>query len=276
MSDIELKSDYYRHPAATPPRIGGTAMVGGVHLSTGTVGTGSALHLFATGFTLIALGAIATVITYVITWIIGQFVGAPLEGLLLQVATPHDIPNYPLWEIVLNLLTFSTFLVVVRLSPLSGYHAAEHKVVHAIEQYGYPTWEAAQRMSRAHRRCGTTLLAGILPALLIAGPLATISWPLAVLVVLVGWTARYPVGHVIQQLFTTKEPTARQLRAGLEAGQLLLERWWRNPTQRIPPLQSLWRRGFVQMFSGVVTGMYFFGSIYQHLHTWLDWSQYLI
>ena len=250
-------------------------MVGGVHLSTGTVGTGSGFRLFATGLTLIALGVAATVITYVITWTIGQFVGVPVEGLLLQIATPHDIRDYALWEIVLNLVTFSTFLVVMRLSPLAGYHAAEHKVVHAIEQYGYPTWEVVRGMSRAHRRCGTTLLAGILPAFLIAGPLASVSWPLAVVVILMGWTFRYSVGYVIQQLFTTKEPTPHQLRAGLEAGRLLLERWRRNPTQRIPPLQSLWRRGFVQMFAGVAAGMYIFGWIYQYLHIVLDWGQYL-
>ena len=250
-------------------------MFGGVHLSTGTVGTGSNLQLFATGLTLIGLGTIATVLTYIITWIIGESIGVPLVGLQLQMATPNEIPNYTLWEIILNLLIFLTFLTVVRLSPLAGYHAAEHKVVHAIERYGYPTWEGAQSMPRAHHRCGTTLLAGILPAILIAVPLLSVSWSLAILIILVGWTTRYPVGHAIQQVFTTKEPTDKQLRAGLEAGRLVLERWRRDPTQRIPPLQSLWRRGFVQMFSGVATGMYFFGWIYQHLHLVLDWGQYL-
>ena len=250
-------------------------MVGGVHLSTGTVGTGSNLHLFATGFVLIVLGATASVLTYITIWTIGEFAALPLVGMLFQMATPGEIPHYALWEILVNLLTLLSFLVVVRLSPLSGYHAAEHKVVHAIEKYGYPTWEVAKQMPRAHHRCGTTLLAGILPALLIAAPLASVSLVLAVLVILVGWTVRYPVGAAIQQVFTTKEPTDRQLRAGLEAGRLVLERWRRNPYVRISPLQSLWRRGLIQMFAGVIAAMYFFGWIYQHLHIWLDWSQYL-
>ena len=250
-------------------------MVGGVHLSTRTLGTGSGRQLFATGFALMCLGAIASVLTYLITWIIGQIAGVPLVGLYLQVATPGEISNYAMWELALNLLTFLSFLVVVRLSPLSGYHAAEHKVVHAIERYGYPTWEMAKHMPRAHRRCGTTLLAGILPALVIAVPLASVSPALAVLVVLLGWTIRYQVGDFIQQVFTTKEPNDRQLRAGLEAGQLLLEHWRRNPHLRLSPLQSLWNRGFIQMFAGVITAMYFFSWIYHHLHIWLDWSQYL-
>ena len=275
MADTYLKTDYQQQIPPRPPRIGGSALVGGVHLSTGAVGTGSNLQLFATGFMLIALGATASVLTYVTTWTIGEFAGVPLVGLLFQIATPDEIPHYPLWDILINLLTFLAFLVIVRLSPLSGYHAAEHKVVHAIEKYGYPTLETARRMPRAHRRCGTTLLAGILPAMLIAVPLMSVSVPLAVLVILLGWATRYPVGAVIQQIFTAKEPNERQLRAGLEAGRLLLQRWQRNPYLRVPPLQSLWRRGFVQMFAGVAAGMYFFGWIYQHLHIWLDWSQYL-
>ena len=250
-------------------------MLGGVHLSTGNVGTGSSQRLFATGFFLVLLGATATVLAYVITWIIGEFVGVPLVGLQLHMATPHEIPEYTFWEIALNLLTFLSFLVVVRLSPLSAYHAAEHKVVHAIERHGYASHEAARAMPRSHRRCGTTLLAGVLPAMLIAAPLTVESWPLAIMIVLLGWTFRYPAGHLIQQVFTTKEPSDRQLRTALEAGRLLLERWRRSPSQPIPPLQSLWRRGLVQMFAGVITGTFVLGQLYDHVHLILDWGQYL-
>ncbi len=275
MSDSDFSPQYRQSVPLRPPAIGGTAMVGGVHLSTRTFGTGSFTRLFLTGFALISIGAFAMVLTYVALWVIGRAANVSLVELWMQVVGPFEMPDLIMWQVFANLLSFFLFLVVVRLTPLAGYHGAEHKVVHAIERYGYPTLALARDMPRVHRRCGTTLLAGILPAFLIAAPLAMVKPMLALLVVFLGWMTRYRVGGVIQQYLTTREPTDAQLRTGLHAGYQVLARWRRDPFATVPPLTSFWRRGMIQMLFGVVVGMQFFNWVYQHLHLWLDWELWL-
>ena len=218
-----------------------------------------------------AMGGVALVLSYVVLWMIEQVTGTPLVEVLLQVVAPTAGVQYVIWQIVGNLVTFFLFLVVVRLTPLAAYHGAEHKVVHAIERYGYPTREIAREMPRVHPRCGTTLLAGILPAFLIAAPLLLVAPVLALIVVLLGWSFRYAVGGVIQQYLTTKEPNDKQLAAGLDAGHKLLDDWRRNPHRKPSVVVSLWHRGFVQLLIGVLVGSQLLQWVYQHLHIWLDW-----
>jgi len=222
-----------------------------------------------------AMGGTALVLSYVVLWTIEHITGTPLVEVLLQVIAPTAGVQYVVWQIFVNLLTFFLFLLAVRLTPLAAYHGAEHKVVHAIERYGYATREIAREAPRVHPRCGTTLLAGILPAFLIAAPLLLISPAMAVLVVLVGWAGRYRVGAVIQQYLTTKEPNDKQLAAGLDAGHKLLDDWRRNPHTDLSPFVSLWHRGFVQLLAGVLVGSQLLGWAYQYLHIWLDWQLWL-
>ncbi len=222
-----------------------------------------------------AMGGTALVLSYVVLWTIGQITDSPLAEVHLQVLGPTAAVQYVIWQIVGNLVTFFLFLLVVRLTPLAAYHGAEHKVVHAIERYGYPTREMAREMPRVHRRCGTTLLAGILPAFLIAAPLLLVAPTLALIVILLGWTFRYRVGALIQQHLTTKEPNDEQLAAGLEAGHKLLDDWRRNPHTDLSPFVSLWHRGVVQLLIGVLVGSQLLQWAYQHLHVWLDWELWL-
>jgi len=257
------------------PRIGGTAVVGGVHLSTPSFGTASFWQLVVTGLALMAMGGTSLGLSYVVLWTIGQVTAFPLVEVQFQMAGPAAATSYVACQILVNLVSFFLFLLVVRLTPLAAYHGAEHKVVHAIELYGYPTREMVREMPRVHPRCGTTLLAGILPAFLVAAPLLLVAPALAVVVVLLGWTFRYPVGALIQQHLTTKEPSDKQLAAGLQAGRQLLDNWYRNPHTDLSPLVSLWHRGFIQLIAGVLIGSQLLGWAYQHLHIWLDWELWL-
>ena len=95
------------------------------------------------------------------------------------------------------------------------------------------------------------------------------------LVVLLGWLVRYRVGDVIQRYLTTKEPTERQLAAGLQAGRDILDRWRRDPLARVSPMMSFWRRGLVQLLVGMVVAMQLYNWVYQHLYLWLDWERWL-
>lgn len=260
-------------PEEGPPRISGSAMPGGVFMSSGNArsheGLGGELTLVGTGASIALLGALGMTLTYIVAWVLQQVYGVPLAHMLLMVPTVD--PGIGPWvDVGLNMLLLLSFLTLMRISPLSGYHAAEHKVIAAIEHYGEPTKERARMMPRAHRRCGSNLLAGVLPLLLLGEPLYRVSPLLAVVVVVLGWQFRYVVGYFIQAIFATKEPTERQLEAGLAAGERVLARAREHAGERLPPLVSFWRRGMLQMFAGMVGGLWLITQIFGHLHVWID------
>lgn len=265
-------------PRQPVPRIGGTAMPGGVHFSSGNYGTGPSYLLFLTGVVVIAMGAAAMVLAYVLAWLAGHLSGQPLSQALMGLANSSDFRYLPFVQVGINLLLFFCFLVVLRLSPMSGYHGAEHKVVHCLETYGVLDRDLARISPRAHRRCGTTLLAGFLPIPLIAVPLLALPvWgpPAAMAVVVVGWFTRFRVGAAVQQVFTTKEPTPHQLDTALRAAEKLLERWRRDPTRRLPLWHSLWVRGFPQMVAGVFVAVEVLSWLQVRLPFWMDFTHVL-
>lgn len=252
------------------PRISGTALVGGLHLATGNYGTAPWWRLTVSGAMIVVTLAIGLVLTYAELWLLDRFTGASFSATLL------GFPGAGLsgWEayaaVGLQLLPMLNFLVVLRLSPLSGYHAAEHKVVAAIEAYGQLEYNQVVEMPRAHPRCGTVLLFGILPTMLIAYPLFFSQPFAAVLIAVIGWSLRFHVGYFIQQYFTTKPPTPAQLEAGMRAGSKLMGLWLAEPDRRVSIARNIWTRGLPQMLIGVVIGQYLLGLIYQNMHVWLD------
>lgn len=265
-------------PRPLVPRIGGTAMPGGVHFSSGNYGTGPNYLLFLTGVVIMAMGAVALGLAYVVIWLAGYFSGLPLSDALMGLANSGDLPYMPLIQIGLNLVVFVSFLVVLRLSPLSGYHGAEHKVVHCLETYGVLDEGLAWTCPRAHKRCGTTLLAGFLPLPFVAVPLLSVpvyGIPAALAVLVLGWVGRFRVGAAVQEIFTTKEPSPRQMRAALSAAERLLERWRRDPYRRLPLWQSLWARGFPQMIAGVVVAVQVLNWLQVRLPFWMDFGHVL-
>ena len=260
--------------ATGPPRISGSAMPGGVFMSTGIArspdGIVGELWLVGTGTTIALMGASGMVLTFIISWLLQQVYGIQFVEVLLMVQTTIEPTAGPWVDVALNFLILLSFLTLMRITPLSGYHAAEHKVIGAIEHFGEPTRERARMMPRAHRRCGTNLLAGLLPLLVLSEPLYRISPILAVIVVVLGWQFRFVVGYFIQAIFATKEPTDRQLDAALRSGKSVLERWRESVGERVPPLIGFWRRGMLQLFGGMLIGLWSVHRIYAHLHLWLD------
>ncbi|MBC7289653.1 MAG: DUF1385 domain-containing protein, partial [Armatimonadetes bacterium] len=237
-----LIPSYWPTPA---PRISGTAMPTGVHLSDGWSRTSSNFELFLTGLAIMGLAAIAAVLSYIVVWVLDGFTSAPLTALMLGAVTGPVSPDLAYWQAAVNLIMFGSFLAVLRLSPLSGYHAAEHMTVAAIEKFGRLDPDLVAQMPRAHPRCGTTLLAGFLPALLVGFPLWDAQPVAAAVIVVAGWLVREKVGYVLQQYLTTKKPSRRQLEAGLRAGQRVLSKAGRHPPTS--PAFRVWQRGFIQM-----------------------------
>jgi hypothetical protein len=262
----------YRPFAAPVPRISGSAMPSGVFLSAGTAGTASAPELAATGMAILVVGTVAMVPVYCIAWLLEQWLQVPLAPLLLQVGGPSDPTVAALARIGLNILGFLSFLVVLRFTPLAGHHAAEHMTVHAIERFGTTDWEVhVAEMPRAHPRCGSNLLAGILPVMLIAVPLLSTAPLLSLAVAVLGWSQRQRIGFMIQNVFTTRPPSPAELARGVSAGRRVLAAWAAAPPARLTVAQRLWLRGMPQLVAGVVVGMWLLGAVADHLHFWLDW-----
>ncbi len=259
-------------PKAHPARISGTALVGGVHLSNGVVGTASSWRLVLTGLTFPLLMVLAAVPTFVVVYAAQQGSDHPLIAYwVLGFPAGSSIHEYVLWRVFLNAAYLLSFLLVLRLSPLAGYHAAEHKVVNAIEKFGYLTCDLVRRMPRAHARCGTNLLVPVL-TLGIFWPLSQAGYGLAVLgAALIAFVLRVPLGALVQNWATTREPSEKQLLAGIEAGRKLLHLWRLNPSARVTFWQALWRRGFPQMVLGLALAGLMLNILQSNYYHWLDW-----
>ncbi len=250
-------------------RISGSAMPTGVHMSDGAVRTSANWELVLTGMAIMLLAGIATIFSYLAIWLLGLTSHVPTVPMLLgiPVPLPRDII---LWQVAINLITFLVFLVVLRLSPLSGYHAAEHMTIACIERFGWLDIDRVPDMPRAHPRCGTSLLAGVLPIFLLAIPLWSVFPPLTAIIIVLGWSLREKTGWFIQQYFTTKPPSAKQLKAGISSGARLLAQADRVEGIPTSPGHRFWQRGMAQMIVGVILGMWILHHVFENLHVWLD------
>ncbi|MBI1756404.1 MAG: DUF1385 domain-containing protein [Fimbriimonas ginsengisoli] len=209
-------SDLFGHAPmdVRPPTVGGMATPLGVYLTTGNVQAGAGRFALAlTGFAMFFVLAVATIAA---EYASGY---AQLRGLSEGRA---EAVGTGIWIV----LFFGTF----RFSPIAGIHAAEHKVVHAIERGEPLTPETVRRMPRVHPRCGTNLAVGL--TLLIG--LATLKLPpplkdqpelqfiFALIVTAFVWR---PLGNLAQALITTKPPKDYQIAMGIRSGKELLERY---------------------------------------------------
>ncbi len=218
-----------------PQRVGGLATPIGVYLTTGVYNGGAGLlGLFLTGA---ALGVYMNILDW--------------SYLVFFSVLAAFIDNLTQWNLMsLYLLQFGYFLVitlaVIRLSPLSGTHAAEHMTIRVIEQDLPLAPEAIMRQPRAHERCGTNLMVILILAQL--GWVAYdslfpyLSWPGRVIYILILALLAYyfwkPAGLWVQNHFTTKPPNAAQVQSGLKAGQELCTRFAEEPH----PLPGIWQR----------------------------------
>ncbi|MBV6459289.1 MAG: hypothetical protein HONBIEJF_02434 [Fimbriimonadaceae bacterium] len=223
---------------ASEPRprvVGGMATPFGVYLTNGAVSGGvGGGALVATGMLLFTMFLVATILSVM--------VGSLVEPL-------------PWPEAVKSLLIASTsafaFLGILRVLPLTGYHAAEHMTVHAIERGEPIVKEAVRRMPRVHPRCGTNLAVGA--TLFMA--LATTTWIenqelkllAAAVVSLSLWR---PIGSLLQQHVTTRKPSDRQLDAGVRAGRQLLQRFASEGAQPRSIFQKLLLSGMFHIMLG--------------------------
>lgn len=230
-ADLFPKADEY----ARPPFVGGMATPFGVYLTNGNIAGG------ASGWALLSTGALLFTIFLAAAIAMDQ-----LSQFLVRQGSPIWLASaaYEAGPLIL-------FLVGVRMLPLSGIHAAEHKVVHAIERGEPLEIDVVRRMPRVHPRCGTNIAVGASLFLGISQshwiPWADVRLLAAMLATLFFWR---PLGNLVQLLVTTKPPTDAQLRMGIASANELLEKYRYDPRPPLDPLRRILVSGMLHVLAG--------------------------
>jgi predicted transcriptional regulator len=156
------------------------------------------------------------------------------------------------WASILKLFMF---LVFFKIFPISQIHASEHKVINAIEK-GLPLdVKTVQKQSRIHIRCGTNLLVlffGISTIFYITNILIPKIWLLRFMIsflLLIGLFSYWKqIGFKIQQFFTTREPTDKQVEKAIKVAEELLQVSKNDPQDKnINLLTLIYTSGFLQI-----------------------------
>jgi len=250
----------------TPPRVGGLATPLGVFLTTGSVRGGAGnLGLFLTGATLVILFLVASLLTNLVALGLERWLHWPL----LPLSVARDVKANEAYargavsgagSILIAVVQIAIFFVLLRLAPLTGTHAAEHMVVHAIEDGDELTPQRVATKPRVHPRCGTNLMALVFIALAgfwlitaVESLLGSVGFTAAVLALLfIIYFMWRGVGAGIQRFLTTKRPSRRQLENGIGAGLQLLARYQQRPAYRAGGLARLWNMGIIQVVAGFI------------------------
>ncbi|MBI5834636.1 MAG: DUF1385 domain-containing protein [Armatimonadetes bacterium] len=247
----------------TPKRIGGMATPLGVYLTDGLHRGGRGdLALILTGAYLTLLMALARLLGGLCAAMVSP---DPQATLWATLGGPASTPAAA-WA---DWLPLPFFAMLLRLSPLAGYHAGEHQAVHLVEGGLALTSEQAALMPRVHPRCGTNL--GVL--LLLLTPVAMVvagSWPLwALLPAGLGLWQWRRLGGWAQQFGTTRPPSDRHRQAGIAAAKLLLRDYEREPFRRARLWRRVWNRGLLQVALGATAAWWAGSGLTLWLGAWI-------
>lgn len=234
------------HTLYTPPRMGGMATPLGVYMHTGYLQAGPG------PWALVLTGTLFAVFAMVMDWTYVLFLS------VLSAFFPSVIKASMMQEMVLQTgFYFICMLLAVRLSPISGLHAAEHMTINAIENGLDLTRDGVRQASRVHKRCGTNLMVliiGVQMAILSVLTMESQLSPLGAFFYGLAWVVFLSLfwrtsGAWIQMHFTTKPPTDTQLDSGIRAGQSLLTQYLGAPHGRPSFLRRLWASGMLQVLA---------------------------
>ena len=156
------------------------------------------------------------------------------------------------------------FILLMRLSPIAGYHAAEHQTVWAIER-GVPlTPETVAQMPRPHPRCGTNLVAlsGLIQIVLGHLPDNSPSMMLFALIFIYFFWRSF--GEAIQLYGTTRPASRKQLESGIRAGKEVIEKYQAQPHLQMSFGKRLWNSGLLLAAAGMISTWW----LYSFLENW--------
>lgn len=244
-----------------PPAVGGMATPLGVYLTTGSISGGAgSLGLYLTGISLGLMMIVSKIAADRVVGLVARYSTHALSPALRAAISYHDL--YGVASVVLSI---TLMLFLLRLSPLAGYHAAEHMTVHAIEAGEDLSRDAVMRMPRVHPRCGTNLLAALSVFLLITSEFrGEVAALVAMVVVMLG---RRAIGDWMQTVFTTKRPNDRQLANGIAAGDEILRRFHEHPNCQVYGFARVWNMGFLQAAAGMTTVLFVVYLVETIFHT---------
>jgi CBS domain-containing protein len=232
-----------------PSRIGGMATPFGVYLTgaglrggvsdTALYLTGAMMGLLVIGLQL-ALPFLFGAVQNATGWPVAALADSPAAGL----GNWMDVAG-----IFVRALPYLFFIVLIRLTPVAGYHAGEHQTVWAIERGEPLVPEVVARMPRPHPRCGTNLVTGMIIFDVVRNVDPYWGPYLAMIAALLFWRR---LGHYVQLYFTTRPATPKQLESGIKAGKELLEKYRQNPGgPAVEPLVvRLWNLGLLKILLG--------------------------
>lgn len=236
-----------------PKSIGGMATPFGVYLTDGTVrgGVGDAALVSAGVF----IGGIQ---------VLAMLLTDQLSGLATWLGS---VPEFGFWLLqggrayLDTSLFFLVFALLFRLSWVSGFHAAEHQVVHAIEGGEDLKVAVVRAKPRVHPRCGTNLVVGLVLISMLWNwsPPANFRefWPIAgIALFMLTWRR---IGSFAQHWITTRPATDAQIRNGIRAGEQLLSRYQESLQLPHRIWRRIWNMGICQVFAGyaVLVGLLF-------------------
>ncbi len=262
---LAREDDFVREGGApyNAPRLGGMATPLGVYLTDGVRSGG-------VGFWGLALTGALLLIMGLVSQLAISFFGGLLDSSYTRLVAGRPswdrgfAPIRDLSSSVSEALPVLFVLICLRMLPLSGTHAAEHQVVHCVEQ-GMPlTPDHVRSMPRVHPRCGTNLLVGLHLFLMVFlgvfGAGVAARWDpfqssllgaiLAAPVTLIYWRR---VGAFMQYWLATKPATDRQIQSAIRAAREVLLRRAEAPwagAGRFRVVRRIWNMGFVQVMCG--------------------------
>jgi CBS domain-containing protein len=257
-----------------PARIGGMATPFGVYLTDGTLRAGASdFALMATGVTMTLLHSLSYVSVFGVGWLLFHVAHLRYAAALdPDYVPPADHPAMGMAYVALSLLVLGIFLLLMRSTRLAGFHAAEHQTVHAVERGERLLPEIVRRMPRPHPRCGTNLVAAVLVFSTLSQALGYIpamdggiAQLVAVVATLFTWRS---VGTFLQERFTTRPASERELASGIAAGNELLIRYMNSPPTRPGIFKRIWFSGIVQVMSGMLLTY----AVYYLV--WLIWKHF--
>ncbi len=221
-----------------PPVVGGMATPFGVHLVGGGVRGGvSDWALVSTGVAMAVLALLSR----------GCVEG--LFSLLSGSSAVVEIQRRVDLTAVASVLEIVLFAVAFRMTGLTGYHAAEHQVVHSLEAGDELTRAAVREKPRVHPRCGTNLMVAVsMMDFFWRSQLFHDAQPLlGMLVTVITWRK---VGGWVQQNVTTRRASDVQLDSGIRAAEQLLSRYQsrRGPSPSL--FRRIWNTGLLQVVVG--------------------------
>jgi CBS domain-containing protein len=240
----------YLSGSLRPANVAGMATPLGVYLTNGSVRAGAGdFGLFLSGIALGMNVLMAWLIVWVLAFGVGKLTGAPVVAML---NTPSVAPSAK-WLFAMQwmppVMVIGLIMLIIRMSPLSGYHAAEHMTVHALEVGEELTPENVKYMPRVHARCGTNLLAAASVFIVITGSFSgDLAVLLAIMVVIIGWRN---VGGYLQRVATTKTPTRKQLENGVRVGRELVAKFQDQPNYTAYGFARIWNIGLLQSMAGL-------------------------